>query len=77
MAQPLPSSPFSQTEFIPFNEPVSKRAKHSAIKTADGQILINFNDGTSYAMLKMIAKTVGAELIQVSGTWTFTPDPID
>lgn len=74
--QPPSTSPFSRTDFHVFG-PHSKRGSHMGIRTKDGQILINFNDGTSHAMLKSIASAIKAEMIVIKGTWTFTPDVIE
>lgn len=77
MGNPPITSPFSQTDLQPIAESHTKRSSHMGIKLPDGRVLINFNDATSYAMIKAIARTLRADIVTVKGTWTFTPDRIE
>jgi hypothetical protein len=67
------NSPYSQTEIKALGTH-EKRGVHTGFKFPDGKILINFSDQTSHSVLAQIARQLGAELISISGTWTFTPD---
>lgn len=71
----LPDSPFSKTEMQELGE-YSKPGSHVGFLLPDGRILVNFADSTHHSVLAQIARAVGAELISISGTWTFTPDPV-
>lgn len=77
MGQPPVSSPFSQTDLQPIADSYSKRSAHMGIRLPDGRVLINFNDGSSFAIIKAIAKTLRADIVTVKGTWTFVPDRIE
>jgi hypothetical protein len=44
------------------------------LRKADGNIIINFDQSTSYATLKQIARITQTEIVQVRGTWTFLPN---
>ena len=68
-----PNSPFSKTNIQPFGE-FSRQGSHVGFLLPDGRILVNFSDNTHQSVLSQIAQTIGAELIVVSGTWTFKPD---
>lgn len=69
-----PTSPFSKVNFHEFGT-YTKRASHLALRLSDGTIKINFDDGTSFALLKQITNIIpGSEVITVKGTWTFEPD---
>lgn len=71
---PPASSPFSKTDLQPIETQYSKRSSHMGLELPGGQVLINFNDGTSHAMLKAIAAQLGAKIVTVKGTWVFHPD---
>ena len=71
-----PTSPFTQTNLVPFGE-YSKRGCQIGLKFPDGKININFDSNTSQAFLRQIADLLGADIVVVPGTWTFTPDPIE
>lgn len=68
-----PNSPFSQAAIHQLGE-FKKPGVHTGFRMANGQILVNFSDTTKHSVLAEIARQLGAELISVSGTWTFTPD---
>jgi hypothetical protein len=67
-------SPFSKSDIKDIDSPFTKRGSHVAFRMANGQVLINFSDGTHHSVLADIARTLSAELVSVTGTWTFTPD---
>lgn len=74
MNQPLVDSPFTKTELHDATEPYVKKASRMALAFPDGKILINFEDGTTYSVLTTLAKVLGAKVVTIQGTWTFTPD---
>jgi hypothetical protein len=67
------SSPFHQTEFQDIEHDYVKPGILFGLKKPDGTILVNFDHNTSYATLKQIAKITACEIVNVHGTWTFTP----
>jgi hypothetical protein len=71
----LPESPFSKTEIHELGD-FSKHGTHVGFRLPDGRVLVNFDGATSHSVLVQIARAIGAELIVISGTWTFTPDPV-
>lgn len=71
----LPDSPFSKTEIQELGE-FARHGSHTGFRLPDGRILVNFNDATQHSVLSQIARSIGAELVVISGTWKFTPDPI-
>lgn len=69
----LPDSPFAKTNMQPLGT-FQKKGSHVGFLLPDGRVLVNFNDGTHHSFLVQIADALGAELISVTGTWTFEPD---
>lgn len=70
------SSPFSKTQFFPVGDIFTKEGLLFGLKKPDGQIIINFDHGTSYQKLKDIARITGCELVTVRGQWTFFPNKV-
>lgn len=75
MVNLLPNSPFGQTQFEALGE-FQRKGSHTGLLLPDGQVLINFNENTSHSVLVGIAKALHADLITVTGTWSFVPDEI-
>ena len=67
-------SPWSETDFRPIGDIYTIKGLLFGLKDKDGNILINFQRNTSYSTLKDIARVLQCELVQVHGTWMFTPD---
>ena len=67
------ASPFHQTEFQPIDEEYVKPGILFGLKRPDGNILVNFDHNTNYATLRQIARITNCEIVNVHGTWTFTP----
>jgi len=68
------SSPFHQTNLHEIEEQYSYVATVFGLQLPTGKILINFDQSTSFATLKQIAKVLRAEVVNVRGTWTFNPE---
>lgn len=68
------SSPFHQTKFHPIGDIYTTEGLLFGLRKADGNIIINFDQSTSYATLKQIARITQTEIVQVRGTWTFLPN---
>lgn len=68
-----PTSPFQKTNLVPIEEEYSYEATCFGLKLPTGQVVINFDQNTKYSMLKDIARIMSAEVVNVKGTWTFTP----
>lgn len=69
----LPTSPYSKTNLQRLGT-FQKKGTHVGLLLPDGQILVNFDSGTSHSVLTQVADAIGAELISIPGTWTFEPD---
>lgn len=69
----LPNSPFGKTDFQNLGE-YHKKGSHLGLLLPNGEVIINFEAGTSHSVLAGIAKTLKAKMIIVTGTWTFEPD---
>jgi len=57
--------------------PVSPYIEQGAVEglmLPGGTLLMNMSKNTSGATLALYAKTAGAKIITVKGTWTFEPD---
>jgi hypothetical protein len=72
-----PSSPFARTDLVPIDEDYSKKGLITGLYLPDGRILLNFESTSSVALINEIARTLGAKVVTVQGTWTFTPDRHD
>lgn len=68
-----PTSPFQQTKLIPIEEEYSYEATVFGLKLPNGTVVINFDQNTKFSMLKDIARVMSAEVVNVKGSWTFTP----
>lgn len=73
MVNMIPGDPFSTTELKPLGTH-SRIGSHIGILMPDGNLVVNFNDSTRQDILRGIADTIKAELVIVTGTWTFVPD---
>lgn len=67
------SSPFSKTNLIPIEVGYSTEGLITGLRLPDGQIILNFDKNTNLAVLKAIATITQSEIVNVKGTWTFTP----
>lgn len=73
MAGTPATSPFAKTEFVDINESYSKEGLITGMQLPDGRILLNFDHNTKTSVVAEIAKLIGAKVVVVKGTWTFTP----
>lgn len=67
------SSPFSRTDFHPLGDIYTKDGLLFGLKKPNGEIIINFDQGTHYSKLLDIARITGCEIVVVHGQWTFIP----
>ena len=67
------NSPFEKINFVPIEQSYSYEATVFGLRMPTGNIIINFNPGTRYGLLKQIADQLGAEIVNVKGTWSFEP----
>lgn len=67
------SSPFHQTDFHPIGDIYTIDGTLFGLKQPNGNILVNFDQNTSYGKLVQIARITNCEIVQVQGTWTFLP----
>lgn len=67
------SSPFHQTKFFPIGNIYTEDGVLFGLRKPDGDIIINFDQRTSFSTLKQIARLTDTEIVQVRGTWTFLP----
>lgn len=68
------SSPFHQTKFHPIGDIYTTEGILFGLRQPNGNIVINFDQNTSYSTLVQIARITGTEIVQVRGTWTFLPN---
>jgi hypothetical protein len=52
----------------------TKKGSHIGLLLPTGEVIVNFSDNTHQSVLNQIADALGAELISISGTWTWEPD---
>jgi hypothetical protein len=69
----LPTSPYSKTTMQPLGT-FTKKGSHVGLLLPTGEVIVNFSDNTHQSVLVQIADALGAELISISGTWTWEPD---
>ena len=67
------SSPFHQTDFHPIGDIYTVEGVLFGLRQSNGNILVNFDQNTSYSRLLQIARITSCEIVQVRGTWTFLP----
>lgn len=67
------SSPFHKTKFHSISDIYTTEGLLFGLRSADGNIVINFDQNTSYSTLVQIARITQTEIVQVKGTWTFLP----
>lgn len=68
------SSPFHQTKFHSISDIYTTEGILFGLRSPDGNIVINFDQSTSYSTLVQIARLTQTEIVQVKGTWTFLPN---
>lgn len=73
MGQTPATSPFATSKLLPIEDEYKKEGKLMGLRLPTGEILINYEHGTKNSVIAEIAKVLKAEVVVVSGTWTFTP----
>lgn len=64
---------FSKAQLETLTGPHSYESAITGLRLPSGEIIVNFKQETNYGLLKEVAGILGAEIVTVKGTWTFTP----